>query len=96
MAVIVPPTAKKAATSAWSATQCVMVHLSDILVWPIEMEPGSKEWAEGLRIPYAALNYLRDVSGIDLSLPAFTFADRGKIFYEQVMWRLHQQQQPRP
>ena len=89
------PPIKKQATSAWSATQCLMVDFSDILVWPVDIEPGTKRYTDGARIPFSALEYLRKACGIDLALPIWTFADRGKAFYEHIMWQRHSDEQPR-
>ena len=72
----VPPR-KKPVGSAWSATQCVCVDLVDVLVWPVIMEAGANEYADGLRIPFSALHYLWQAHSINLALPAFTFSDRG-------------------
>jgi len=90
------PPDKKQTVSAWTATQCIMVQMADILVWPIEVEDGPKDVPHGVRIPLAVFEYLRDVHAIDLALPMWTFADRGKSFYERVMWRHHSDAQPPP
>ena len=87
------PSQKKQAQSAWVATQCLMVPASDILGWPVAVEPGSKEYSEGCRVPFDAFNYFRVMCAFDLSLPQYTTADRGKARFEQVMWRMHEEQQ---
>ena len=89
-----PPARKKQALSSWTATQCAMLNLSDALVWPVIMEPGASEHAEGLRIPFSAIDHLAAAHGINLAKPEFTFADRGKTYFEQSMWRLHAEGQP--
>jgi hypothetical protein len=90
------PRCKKPSGSTWSTTQCVIVNLADVLVWPIIMEAGTSEYADGVRIPFGALNYLWQAHRINLALPTFTFSDRGKAFFEQAIWRFHAEAQPQP
>ena len=73
------PAAKKQATSAWSAIQCLMVTMGDVLVWPVVVESGSKEQreSEGVRIPFGAFDYLRDTYSINMAVPQFIFSERG-------------------
>lgn len=87
---------KRHAGSAWSATQCVMVNIADILVWPLAMEPGTSGYADSMRIPFSALTFLQLTYSINLALPEFTFAARGKDFFKEAMWRWHNERQPPP
>lgn len=63
----------------------LMVSISDILVWPIELEDGATGRSEDSgRIPFNAIHYLRVHHGIDLSSAEFAFADRGQAFKAEV------------
>ena len=71
-----------------------MVKMGDVLVWPVVVESGSKEQHEGVRIPFDAFDYLRDTYSINMAVPQFTFSERGKEYFEHVMWILHKYGQP--
>ena len=58
----------------------VTVALSEVLVWPVDVEESQRGDTEGIRIPLLAFDRLRR-SGIDLTEPEFTFAKRGKAFF---------------
>ena len=58
----------------------VMVALSEVLVWPVDVEESQPGDTEGIRIPLLTFDRLRR-SGIDLTEPEFTFAKRGKAFF---------------
>ena len=72
---------------------CIPIPLADVLVWPVEELAGADRWEGGLRIPFNAIHHLRDAYQIDLALPVFSFAERGKSFYAEVVanaaFRLH-------
>jgi len=74
---------KKRATVRSRGT--AMVPLHDVVVWPVDLEPGASEYPDGRRIPFSACHHLRDSHNIDLAHPCFTFADRGKAFYAEVV-----------
>ena len=73
---------KKKVAAAHGVGQ-LMVQISDVFVWPIELDP-SDSWPSGGHIPYAAFHYLRSVHGVDLAGPSFTFSKRGKAFFMEV------------
>ena len=90
-----PPAHKKPALSSWTATQCVMLNISDVLVWPVTMESGASEYTAGVRIPFSAIDHLWAAHQVSLGKPEFTFSDRGKAFFEESMWRWHSDRQAR-
>ena len=88
------PTPTAQATSGSAAAQYLMVSQSDVLVWPIDVDRGSQAFPDGVRIPFSALEYLRETHAIDLALPMWTFSDRGKEFFKSVIWKHHADEQP--
>eukprot|EP00959_Pyramimonas_sp_CCMP1952_P040479 846459-Pyramimonas_sp.AAC.1 len=46
------PASKKPAVP-WSAATCIMIAMRDVLVWPVNMEHGSSDVADGVRIPFS-------------------------------------------
>ena len=74
------PPHKKPATSRKGPGQ-VIVSLTDVLAWPIDLDKGNPAFSDGGRIPFTALHYLRSRHGVDLSHHTFSFAKRRKAFY---------------
>ena len=79
---------KKSARSA--SKDMLMIPLSEVLVWPLDLDAASSKYPDGGRLPFAALHCLRTAHGVDLADPAFTFAKRGKAFYFEVVKRVAQ------
>ncbi len=63
----------------------LMVKMSAILAWPVDLEAGNEEHPAGGRLPFTAFHFLRAHRGVDLSTPEHTFTHRGHQFYEQVL-----------
>jgi hypothetical protein len=61
-----------------------MVSLTDVLVWPIQLDKGGLSDIGG-RIPLSVFHYVRAHHGIDMSVPAYTFAARGQSFRDEVL-----------
>jgi hypothetical protein len=79
---------KKACRPA--ARDMLMVPLTDVLVWPVDLDASSTKYPDGGRLPFAALHHMRSMHGIDLADPSLTFAKRGKAFYFEVVKRVAQ------
>lgn len=69
----------------------VMLPLTNIIVWPVDVEAGAAAFPQGHRIPFSAIHRLRDAHGIDLAPPTFSFAPRGRKFFLQVLAQIGQQ-----
>ena len=80
---------KKPKTSGVGVDSVVMVKLCDVLVWPIDAEDGHSSSEGGLRIPLSTFHHLRDVHGVDMADPRYSFADRGREFFLEVASALH-------
>ena len=62
-----------------------IVRLTDLLAWPIELEPGNADFAEGGRVPFEALHFLRYHHGIDVSSKEYSWSKRGDRFYMELV-----------
>ena len=73
---------KRAKTVSQQSKDTWIVEVSDLLVWPVGLEPGASH-VEGPagRLPFSVLHYLLEVHNIDLSHPTFSFADRCREFF---------------
>ena len=65
----------------------IIVNLEDVLIWPVEVEPGNIENLslgsaplEAHRIPFSALRALQARFGINLAAKDYSFSRRGKKF----------------
>ena len=78
---VVTPTASK---KAKQADGTLTVTLPNVILWPIDAEPRNNV-ENGVRVPLQAFHALRSTRDIDMSLPEFAFAPRGKTFYMETV-----------
>lgn len=68
------------------SSELLTINYAELLCWPLELETGTFKGKDnenesiGGRIPFTAFNYIRTHFNIDLSLPEYAFADRGKRY----------------
>jgi hypothetical protein len=61
-------------------SQHTIVKLLDVLVWPLDLE-RCETWPEGGKIPFSAMDYLRNHCHADLAQTQFIFTKRGKQYF---------------
>ena len=77
--------ATKKHKAASKASSCIMVKMSDVLLWPVVLDKGADGFDQGGRLPFTALHVVKIKYDIDVAHPMYTFAKRGKRFYDEVV-----------
>ena len=79
-----PPPKKSRRDGSDLETIVDMVELQHVLVWPVDVEHGSRDHPHGCRIPFSTFHRLRDAHSLDFALPMWAFSDRGQLFLVEV------------
>ena len=59
--------------------------MADVLLWPIDLEPGNDAFPTGGRIPFVVFHILRVRWGFDISEARYSWARRGKKLFDEVI-----------